>query len=1258
MLRRTLTQIRDLISQLDEAQANKAKADAEFESSGEARSPLTPKIQSFIETLINEDLQKLDDPTQRVLESKHGYIDYYSPEAESQLKFEQTTLKKYVENLEILQATFLCIHQKRKALETLRSQREKSDDDQQTIKTLEEGITQLLSGNINLMNPQLKDELQHIINEINRVDMAQKTLKLNEKKINEIEAVNSSKDRAKKRLLNENISLQQQIDAFNSKTPNDPEYKKLDVRRKAVQRNLDYNTKLITKISEGMLDVKRALYILVTKTKLPEVIRKKEEEKNNLTNANDIARLDNEITSLQKKYDSIQLTTSPKENKRLFEKFDELKELMSMSIKDYQELVMKGSEYNAHLHLTTAFYWQNLYLYRINVSAIHHYLTSLKKGNALAKEGLFILKCIDSALKEIPSMKIIANNLKNVRSVAEHHLVTREKTYNNNKPKEERPDDNVTRFYNHSVCEIMEKLFQEKKEEEKNGFFFFPYNPHQYVLDHPAETDLADTLGNCHGEAMVFLIKINAPKPTINNICPERELINYQLDQFRPFSASFPPETLATVTSPKNGTKLTWDDIKAPILESPTSTQYGDLCIIRFSGSIKGYDAPVGHRVALIKIKDPNPYKYVVYDYNFGPFGFQNEEQLEIYFKTLFKYYCRYTGFELSKQGELSESGYDFINSIEPVAQPDLTKPHDPQTYQRIYWNTHRLISLAKYASNEPSNDPDMNLNLLFERLNDPEIKLATRDKISIFNALLENKLFKFNQLLALSISHQNPDLLQFLLAQPTCTPALLKTKDFLFSELLLPAIRQGNEKLVKIILKNDKIENWDFILENINPLIKNKNIDIINACRLFKSNPILLQTIIKSVYSSIKNESRRLEILKEAGEQTVIGLLNAKDISPSDACKAFTHHAGVIKAAYHIDPESIQLADPRIIIKLINEDFIRPIDACQSIAAQTNHQIMKTAYDKAIGTEKIDLLQTLGPKTTLLLVSGGHVGPIHACKAFNQDEDVIKIGYDKAKGKMKIAVLKEANPAAILDLIKEDLISPLDACEAFNQDTVVIKTAYDKADAQTKHLILQSTNHEIRLKLIDESAPKAIEVQKADEPLTLTPLIDGVSKVLTDLEDVIEPTPKITEPTSHAPVTPPPNALILLAMDNAIKDSKEIFKSLKLIVARNVYSENATPENLKNFINIASKERKNKYFGLFDFTASYAHTASAKGFYRSLQGKSDEAVIARNEICTAFGKPINSLPAPTAFNQTEFATVVTAESLPTLSPTATGKKD
>ena len=67
--------------------------------------------------------------------------------------------------------------------------------------------------------------------------------------------------------------------------------------------------------------------------------------------------------------------------------------------------------------------------------------------------------------------------------------------------------------------------------ETEGPFFYIPYNAHCDVMDHPSGGDLLGTYGNCFGETQMFLQRINGTIPTFNTICPERNLINSQLNQ-------------------------------------------------------------------------------------------------------------------------------------------------------------------------------------------------------------------------------------------------------------------------------------------------------------------------------------------------------------------------------------------------------------------------------------------------------------------------------------------------------------------------------------------------------------------------------------------------------------------------------------------------------------------------------------------------------------------------------------------------------
>ena len=66
----------------------------------------------LISNLVIQDLARLslNDPT--FLDGPNGYVDYYSPHAELQLKNKKDILEKYLEKLYLLQASLFCIYQK------------------------------------------------------------------------------------------------------------------------------------------------------------------------------------------------------------------------------------------------------------------------------------------------------------------------------------------------------------------------------------------------------------------------------------------------------------------------------------------------------------------------------------------------------------------------------------------------------------------------------------------------------------------------------------------------------------------------------------------------------------------------------------------------------------------------------------------------------------------------------------------------------------------------------------------------------------------------------------------------------------------------------------------------------------------------------------------------------------------------------------------------------------------------------------------
>ena len=208
---------------------------------------------------------------------------------------------------------------------------------------------------------------------------------------------------------------------------------------------------------------------------------------------------------------------------------------------------------------------------------------------------------------------------------------------------------------------------------------------------------------------------------------------------------------------------IQWDDIKDIVLKDVESKN-GDLCLVKLSGAtVEGHGVAVNHVLALIKLKSTDsPYKYVVYDYQFGALGCSDEAHLKFYFELLLDYYVGFYHFNLEKQTEASESCKQFISHIRPLEEPSLAVD-----CAREYWNKKRLLLLAKYG--------DMGsmcgIKLVLEHVKKLEVD-ADRDEI--YQVLFENKNITLQQLMVLSIKENNIDLIEKILNHALCLRSII----------------------------------------------------------------------------------------------------------------------------------------------------------------------------------------------------------------------------------------------------------------------------------------------------------------------------------------------------------------------------------------------------------------------------------------------------------------------------------------------------
>ncbi len=221
-------------------------------------------------------------------------------------------------------------------------------------------------------------------------------------------------------------------------------------------------------------------------------------------------------------------------------------------------------------------------------------------------------------------------------------------------------------------------------------FFYIPRSEEMYHFDYDPKEDLNDTGGNCFGESMMFIHFLS--KGVIRWLCPEAGLINFQLDQTRnlKFKKTIlgEGETVVSESSPHDS--IQWEDMMPVLLDNPYFKP-GSLCGVIFSMNdyTKAHrEFTAGHIIVLAKLDTKlNPYRYIVYEKDFGAFGLSDDESLEYLInKKILPLYrgLNYSKVKLVKYGKASTETYDLLNEIKPqtgVPQNELTASDSIHTY-------------------------------------------------------------------------------------------------------------------------------------------------------------------------------------------------------------------------------------------------------------------------------------------------------------------------------------------------------------------------------------------------------------------------------------------------------------------------------------------------------------------------------------------------------------------------------------------------
>ncbi|HAT9817052.1 TPA: type IV secretion protein Dot, partial [Legionella pneumophila subsp. pneumophila] len=742
----------------------------------------------------------------------------------------------------------------------------------------------------------LKNLLKHkdvekIINDITQFDEDQRELKRIERLIQKDEEKEDNKKMhlgKRSKLELRRAELSKRVQLFNNKLKNIPQAEEIKAVLDYCQKYIEKHINLSKQLPKGMLDVKRALSLFDEINSTKTQIRKLSKDKLDSSGQIKLEGLKKELTKAEL---ALQFSYSEEEDKTIKDMLNDLKRLMKMSIRDYQKLATSGGEINVFLHKTTGFYWESLFLYRNVLCEINEYLKKNKKK--LSEQGMLVAECISKAFSQMPELDTIEKALEKVKRIDDD--LKRQEEYN------EKINGTWIRFYKKGPVKFVQQVLEQNLNEK---IFYIPYNPHNYVLDHPAQSDFADTLGNCYGETQMFLKQINSKSPAINNICPERVLINYQLDQSRTIAKNTKKEKIGIFEADeKTKAQVTWDGIKDILTSKVTSTAFGDVCMITLTGAqVSGREKLVGHGIGLIKMKNPAPYKYVVYDYAFGgAMGFSSDTQLELFFKQILEGEGSYVPFKkclVEKVGEVSKECQQLINGSPGIAS--LTQKSLDKTCNRDFWDKARISFLIKYY---PIGTDENRILDLIEKL--PQSK----DRIELYEQLVKEPKIGIGNLVKCIICSGKISYLANLLTSDLLAVDITNKIKFKLNE-------QAKKEIVALI-NNDQIE------PNI-------------TCKLFSNN----QTIVLATYKKDKNS------LQYADIDPVVTLLQGKNtITPSDACRAFPKAEKIIIAAYKSDPSSLQFANLGLVQQLLRKGSINLEHASKAFTENSQFKEANEAY-------------------------------------------------------------------------------------------------------------------------------------------------------------------------------------------------------------------------------------------------------------------------------------------------------------------------
>lgn len=397
----------------------------------------------------------------------------------------------------------------------------------------------------------------------------------------------------------------------------------LETRIKAIITQLELKQKrldiLTRKIPQGIMDVKRALYFVYSKV----------------------------------------MSTSEQEQADLKREFVSLHDYMRGLNSQYIDLIAQGGNARSFLIKMTGFYWEQLSMHAQKLNDLFLYMG---RCSQLTLDGQFVKACLRQSIAKIPPQNTIQAALGSINHLTQKNFI---KTMNR---------IGISSSTGRNACYALSQ--------KGSCFFYMPSSDERYHVDYVPAEDLADTGGNCFGESLMFIHELHLGK--MKHFCPEPMLLNFQLDQSRTLKT--PKEYLGEAETPVSAESefksLQWRDMRDLLLMNP-DFKPGDLCGMSFSmndytKSIR--DFSLGHIAVIAKLDSSLcPYRYIVFEKNFGAFGVVDEDDLKylIYDQLMPSYGgMNYSKLKLTKFAEATEATYQLLNRIKPLSAHESVVNH------------------------------------------------------------------------------------------------------------------------------------------------------------------------------------------------------------------------------------------------------------------------------------------------------------------------------------------------------------------------------------------------------------------------------------------------------------------------------------------------------------------------------------------------------------------------------------------------------